>query len=274
MLKIAHPDISRFPSEISSFFAGANIYDSSHHSSSTIYYCDTGFYVKVDEKGALAEEARLGRIFHRMALGVEVAAYISQDMDFLVTRSAAGRTLASCLDDPQKACTILAETFQKLHNLHNLHNPHKLCSLNRPDSQKMEDIPVSSRYQRYMDAAGGDFSGGYYDISVSMDRFPIHSKEEAWAIMQANRGLLKPGTLIHGDACLSNIIWNHGQFESFIDFRMAGAGDRHIDLYWVAWSLQNTLQTGRFTDYFLDAYGRENFEYETLQTIAAFEVFG
>lgn len=256
MFKLVSPDISQFPSAVRSFFTGAKVYDCSHHSSSTVYSCDTGFYVKIGAKGALAEEARLGRLFHSMALGVEVAAYISESRDFLVTRSAAGKPLDSCLDDPKRNCEMLAKALRVLH------------------SQQTAGVPISSRYQRYMDAADGDFSGGYYDESVSMDRFPVHSKEEAWAILQANRGLLQPDTFIHGDVCLSNVIFSQGQFACFIDFSMSGAGDRHIDLYWVVWSLQNTLKTDRFTDYFLDAYGREHFDYETLKVISAFEVFG
>ena len=34
------------------------------------------------------------------------------------------------------------------------------------------------------------------------------------------------------------------------------------------------LKTDAYTDCFLDAYGRENFEYDMLRVIAAFELFG
>ena len=65
-----------------------------------------------------------------------------------------------------------------------------------------------------------------------------------------------------------------GRFSCFIDLAMAGLGDKHIDLYWALWSLQYNLGTEKYTDYFLDLYGRENFEYDMLRVIAAFEAFG
>lgn len=249
-------DTSQFPAEIQSVFSGANIYDSSCHSNAVVYYCDTGFYVKVDSPGELAREAGLGRIFHGRGLGVEVAAYISGERDFLVTRAAAGNDLTHCLDNPQKCCEILAGALRTLHG------------------QPTAGLPVSSRHQRYMDSADGDFSGGYYDESVLMDRFPVPSKKAAWEIMQSNRSRLNPDTLIHGDACLPNILFRNGQLDAFIDLNMSGTGDKHIDLYWAVWSMQYNLKTNRYTDYFLDAYGRENFDYEMLRVIAAFELFG
>lgn len=249
-------DAGSFPSELQRYFAGGNIYDSSGHSGARVYFCDTGYYIKTDTKGELAEEAALGRFFHGKGLGVEVTAYISADQDYLVTKCAAGQDLTHFLDDPKKLCARLADALRMLHG------------------QGIDGAPVSSRYRRYWDSANGDFSGGYYDESVRMDRFWISSKEEAWDILQANKNRLRADTLIHGDACLPNVIETGGKWETFIDFAMAGAGDRHIDLYWAIWSLQYNLKTDGYTDYFLDAYGRDAFDYEMLKVIAAFEVFG
>lgn len=249
-------DINQFPAEIQSIFSGANVYDSSSHSNAAVYYCDTGFYVKVDSPGELAREAELGRLFHSWGLGVEVAAYISRGRDFLATRSAAGKDLTHCLDETKKCCEMLAKALRTLHE------------------QPVAGLPVSTRYQRYMDSADGDLSGGYYDESVLMNRFPVGSKQEAWEIMQASRSWLKPDTLIHGDACLSNILFCNGKLDAFIDLNMSGVGDRHIDLYWAVWSMQDHLKTDRYTDYLLDAYGRDCFDYEMLRVVAAFELFG
>ena len=51
-------------------------------------------------------------------------------------------------------------------------------------------------------------------------------------------------------------------------------GDRHIDLFWGMWSLWYNLKTDKYTDRFLDAYGRDRVETEKLRIVAAFEVFG
>lgn len=249
-------NINDFPAELHKLLRSGNIYDSSCSSNAKTLYCDAGYYIKIDDKGELALEAELGKLFYDISLGVEVLQYISEDKDYLVTRSAAGEDLTHYLDDPKKLCEILAAALRRLH-----------C-------QSVDGVPVSSRLQRYFDSANGDFFGGYYDESVLMDGFRINSKQEAWDIMHANKGKLKADTLIHGDACLSNIICDNGNFSSFIDFSLAGRGDKHIDLYWAIWSLQYNLKTDQYTDYFLDQYGRENFDIVMLKVVAAFELFG
>ena len=52
---------------------------------------------------------------------------------------------------------------------------------------------------------------------------------------------------------------------------MAGRGDKHIDLFWACWSLQYNLQNEKYMERFLDAYGREAFDYELLRTVAALD---
>ena len=249
-------NINDFPAELHELLLLGSIYDSSCSSNAMTLYCDAGYYIKIDEKRELALEADLCARFYDIGLGVKVIRYSSADKDYLVTQSAVGEDLTHHLNDPQKLCELLASSLRRLH------------------SQPLCDTPVSSRHQRYLDSANGDFSGGYYDESVLMEGFRIHNKQEAWDIMQANKGKLKADTLIHGDACLPNIICDNGKLTSFIDFSMAGVGDKHIDLYWAIWSLQYNLKTDQYTDYFLDQYGRENFDHDMLKVVAAFELFG
>ena len=97
---------------------------------------------------------------------------------------------------------------------------------------------------------------------------------QKYDIIKKNKNYLCADTLIHGDACLPNIIQNNGVFSSFIDFNMSGVGDKHIDLYWAIWSLQYNLKTSAYTDMFLNMYGRDNFSEDMLRVIAAFEVLG
>ena len=249
-------NITDFPSELHELLLAGDVFDSSCSSNATTLYCDAGYYIKIDEKGELALEAALCDRFFNLGLGVKVIQYISTDKDYLVTQSAIGEDLTHYLENPTALCDLLASSLLRLH------------------SQPVDGAFISTRFQRYLDSANGDFSGGYYDKSVLMDGFRIHSKQEAWDIMQANKGRLRADTLIHGDACLPNVIAHNGLFDSFIDLGMAGAGDKHIDLYWAIWSLQYNLKTNAYTDYFLNQYGRENFEYDMLKAIAAFELFG
>jgi kanamycin kinase len=46
-----------------------------------------------------------------------------------------------------------------------------------------------------------------------------------------------------------------------------------MDLYWAIWSLEYNLKTDRYTDYFLDQYGRENIDFQLLKVVTAFESF-
>ena len=249
-------DIEKFPSEIRHLFKHAAVYDSSCSKDATVYYLDTGYYIKTDSPHCLLAEARMCKIFHSAGLGVEVIAYISADKDYLVTRAAVGEDLTHFLDYPEKLCKLLADALRNLH------------------SHPIFGIPTSERYTRYMEASTLNISDGCFDNHVLMDRYMIKSKEEAFEIMKKHRQSLDACTLIHGDACLPNVIQHDGNFSAFIDFNLAGIGDKHTDIYWALWSLQYNLKTEVYSDMFLDMYGRDNFDEEMLKVIAAYEFFG
>lgn len=204
----------------------------------------------------LANEARLSRLFYERGLGVEAIDYISTDKDYLFTRSAVGEDLTHYLHKPEKLCQILATALHVLH------------------MQPITDVPISQKYQYYMERANGNLDDGCYDEFLAVERFCVKDKEEAWELMQSGKKLLKADTMIHGDACLPNVLQYKDRFSTFIDFNMAGLGDKHIDLFWAIWSLQFNLKTDAYTDLFLDLYGRENFDEDMLRVIAAFELFG
>ena len=240
-------DLNDLPFEIHRFLRSGKIYDSSCSEDGQTLYCDAGFYIKTAPKGALALEAEMGKRFWRMGLGVEVMEYTSDDRDYLVTRSAEGEDLTHHLDDPENLCRVMADGLRILH------------------SQNIAGLPVSAKLREYTDASG-------FSEYLCMDYFGIHSREDALKIIGANQDRLKADTFIHGDACLPNIICRDGQFRTFLDCGFAGLGDRHIDLFWVIWSLQFNLKTEDYTDRFLDLYGRENVDFDTLKTVAALEM--
>lgn len=244
-----------FPKELLDFFKDAVIYDSSSGSAAKVLYLDTGYYLKVDDRGKLKKEAELTKHFFEKGLGVEVLTYISSDKDYLLTRSAEGKDATHYLDNPKRLCAVIAEIMQYLH------------------SQSYTDLPKSLKMHEYMESAE-DYSKGYYDESYLIPPFQIHSKEEAWNIMQTHKNDLKYDTLIHGDYCLPNVILDNWKFTKLIDVGTGGVGDKHIDIYWAIWSFAYNLKTDRYTDYFMDAYGRNNFDYDMLKVITAFEVFG
>jgi kanamycin kinase len=83
--------------------------------------------------------------------------------------------------------------------------------------------------------------------------------------------ILKCDTLIHGDFCLPNVIFDKGKFSAFIDLGGAGVGDRHIDIFWLIWSLNYNLGTNKYADYVLDLYGRDKIDENILKFVAEVE---
>lgn len=241
-------NIHDYPAELHPLLGAGEIYDSSSSPQAQTLYCTAGFYIKTAPKSTLSLEAELCRRFHSMGLGVEVTHYLSTDKDYFVTRCALGDDLLHHLDEPKTVCRILASALRMLH------------------SQPTQNLPVSALFRTYTepkDAPSNEF--------LPIKRFPISSKEEALQIIHASKHKLKADTLIHGDACLPNIICHEGNFSTFIDLGQAGVGDRHMDLYWAIWSLEFNLQTDDYTDYFLDLYGADAVDPDVLKLIAALE---
>lgn len=249
-------DILEFPEALRELLSSGEIYDSSCHSGAKTLYCDSGYYIKIDRKDALSREAALCQRFHRMGLGVEFVDYLSEDRDYMVTKEARGQALHHYQEDPQLLCRALAGALRELH------------------SRPVEDAPESVLLATYRRIAAGEQPRGDYGDIIRKYGFALSSPEEAWALIQANRDSLKGDTFIHGDACLPNIICQEDKLSAFIDVGNAGAGDKHMDLFWAVWSLRYNLKTDAYGDYFLDQYGRENFDYEMLRVVSAFEVFG
>lgn len=125
-----------------------------------------------------------------------------------------------------------------------LANPEKLCEALAEAMKYLHSRPIEN-----------------VPVSLCMD---IYAKGE-------NAGKLKQDTFIHGDFCLPNIILDNWKFSTFIDTGLAGVGDKHIDLYWVLWSLNYNLKTDKYTDYFLTQYGKENVDMELLKLVKQVE---
>lgn len=211
-------NIDDFPSELQYIFENTRVYDSSSHPSMTVLYSGNGYYVKIAEKGSLAREAKMAKLFERSGIGVDVVSVISDTKDYLVTRPAKGEDCTHYLNNPEKLCEVLAEAMKFLHG--------------RP----IKNVPVSACMETYADL-----------------------------------NFIKQDTFIHGDFCLPNIILDNWKFSTFIDLGFAGVGDRHIDIYWVLWSLNHNLKTDRYTDYFLDLYGKEDYDRDVLVKVAEIE---
>ena len=241
------------------YLADCPVFDSSCSRDARVIFLDRdgGLYLKSAKAGSLKQEAQMNAYFASLGLGPEVLEYRTEEQDWLLTRAVKGEdcTHADYLAQPERLAETMAEVLWDLH-----HRDHAAC-------------PVQNHTERYLRRATENHAAGGYDASLFPDNWGYASAEEAWAVVEANGKHLKTDTLLHGDFCLPNIMLDSWKPAGFIDVGGGGVGDRHVDLFWGAWTLNFNLKTDKFCSRFLDAYGRSHFEPELLKTIAAVEVF-
>ena len=119
-----------------------------------------------------------------------------------------------------------------------------------------------------------NFEKGEYDLSYLLPSVSKLTVREAYRLVNDNRAAFRSDTLLHGDYCLPNVILNDWSFSGFIDLDGGGVGDRHVDLYWGAWTLNFNLHTDKYRDRFFDAYGRDKVDLDMIDLVSAAEVFG
>lgn len=248
-------DPNDYPSCFRTLLQKGALYDSScSHEARVIFIdADGGMFLKSAPKGSLAREAELAKYFFDMKLGAEVLAYHSDERDWLLTARVAGEdcTHPDYLSEPKRLCDTLAHLLRTLHD-----RPTHSC-------------PVIHT-ARYLASAEYGYQSNRVDLSFG----DFASADEAWHFLQTHAHLLQTDTLLHGDYCLPNVVLNDWKFSGFIDLGNGGVGDRHVDLFWGAWTLHFNLHTDVYRDRFFDVYGREQIDPERLRVISAAEIFG
>ena len=247
------------PRELSEYLSEARIWDSSCSPEARVWYLEKGYgyYLKKSKKGSLANEAAMNAYFYKKGLGPEVVAYLSDAEDWLLTARVAGEdcTHAAYLEQPERLCDTLAQLLRALHE------------------QDTSDCPIRDRMSAYFATALQNYKKGEYDLSYCKS-FGFDSADAAYGFLEREKNRLCDRVLLHGDYCLPNVMLNDWRFSGFIDLGNGGIGDRHIDLYWGAWTLAYNLGTDRFRNRFLDAYGRDLADEEKIRIVAAAEAFG
>ena len=250
------------PKEVEKLTREAPVFDSSSSPEARVYFVKSdggGLYLKRAERGSLKREAEMGAYFYALGLGPEVIEYVADgEYDLLLTRAAVGDdcTAEKYLESPKRLCDKMGEVLRALHEL------------------DLKGCPAQNRLNEYLDTAEENYRLDRFDKSNFPDSFGYRTGKEAYTVMERDKHLLKPDALIHGDFCLPNIMLDDWRFSAFIDLGGAGVADRHIDLFWGAWTLQFNLGTDKYRDRFFDAYGRDKIEEEKIKVIAAIEVFG
>ena len=255
------PHLETFPPAFHSLLTEAPVYDSSCSPEAQVLFIqkDAGLYLKSGASGTLAREAAMTRFFHEKGLGTEVLDYRTEgERDWLLTLRVPGEdcTHADYVSNPERLCDLTAALLRELHE----------CDT--------AGCPIPDHTARYLALAEHNYRTGHYDTSLFPDNWGYASADEAWRVIESEGHLLKTDTLLHGDYCLPNIMLDNWNFSKFIDVGNGGVGDRHVDLFWGAWSLFFNLKTDRLRDRFFDAYGRDKIDLDLLRVVAACEVFG
>ena len=236
---------------------GVSLYDSSCSPEARVIYIDRdgGYFLKCAPKGSLAREAEMASYFHKKGLTAPVLSYLSAARDWLLTARVRGEdaTHACYLLEPARLAETTAMLLRELHET------------------DFSDCPVQDRMESYFATVEEHYARGETDLSYVPF---LSSAEEAYRVAMEGRTLLSSDTLLHGDYCLPNLILDDWKFSGYIDLGNGGVGDRHVDLFWGAWTLAFNLGTDRYRDRFFDAYGRDRIHEDALRVIAAAEAFG
>lgn len=235
-----------FPDEIVRYIKDVQIYDSSGCQSKTYYIeRDCGYFLKIAPAGTLEGDAVMDAYFSKKGLSAKVCEYISiGENDYLITERIRGKDgiTQKFLDNPAKIADAFGENLAMLHAV------------------DWNDCPRKGRTCQMFDEANHNYCYNKIDpwMLVYTD---IHIPQQAWQYMLDNRSALKEDVLLHGDYCLPNILLNDDySLGGFIDVGFGGAGDRHFDLFWGAWSLQFNVKSQAYQNRFFDAYGRQNID--------------
>ena len=253
-------DIDQFPSAIRQYLQNATIYDSSCSDTAKVYFVDNdeGFYLKISDKNTLQREAQMTEYFNSIGLGPKVMEYVSSERDMMITQRVSGEdcTYPDYLANPIRLCDTLAQIQLMLH------------------SKSTKDCPVKDKTKEYLSYAKGRCQKGFFDNSLVNNKTDVENAVNAMTTLNKYSHLLESDCIVHGDFCLPNIMLDNWKFSGFIDVGHAGVSDRHIDIFWTLWSLNFNLKTDRYTDRFIDAYGKDKVDKKALKAVLCAEMFG
>ncbi len=222
---------------------------------------DEGYYLKAAPHGALKREALQTRFFHSIGLGTEVLLYHREERDWLLTARMRGEdcTHAQYLCEPERLCTCIATQLRALHE------------------HSVKGCPIKHHSAAYCKTVEQNHAKGLFDASFLPAHLKKMTADEAFAFFRQGKQLLQDDTLLHGDYCLPNILLDDWRFSGFIDLGNGGVGDKHVDLFWGAWTIAFNLGKRHLPSYrelFFDVYGRDGIDFDRLDLIATAEAFG
>ena len=254
-------NIADFPVPFCHLLQNARVFDSSCSPEARVFFIDRdgGLFLKRAAAGTLKKEALQTRYFHEKGLSAPVLDYREENgFDWLLTARVAGEdcTHEDYLADPARLCDLIATRLRALHELS--------CA----------NCPVADHTANYVATVEKNNLAGIFDPSFLPPVMGDMDKNAAFSYFDAHKSALQTNTLLHGDYCLPNILLDNWEFSGFIDLGNGGVGDRHVDLFWGAWTLAFNLGTDAYRDRFFDAYGRDRIDLDLVDLVGVAECFG
>ena len=246
-----------FPASLRPYL-GEKAFDTSSSPEARVWFLPAhGLYLKRAPLGTLEREASMTSYFYNLGLSVEVADYLSDGCDYLLTVAGKGlpATDAHYLKDGHRLATLMGEGLRALHET------------------AADGCPVPDRTSDYLKTVTERYRAGVFDPTFLPEGMSL-TRDEAYGLVLDASPALRRDSLLHGDFCLPNILLCQDRITHYIDLGGGGVGDRHIHLFWGAWTLRFNLGTDAFRDTFFSAYGRELVDGEMLCAIAAADCFG
>lgn len=248
------------PATMRALIEGTPIHDSSSSPQARVYYADAagGLYLKRAAAGALAREATMTGYFHGLGIGARLLGYVGAEEDWMLTAALGGDdcTAARYLERPERLAETIGTLLRRLHETDASDCPMRDC-MDRCRADVEANVEARLRHP-----------------PEASQMFGHASVEEAYRVASEGLGGLTGRVLLHGDYCLPNIMLDDWRLSGYIDVGGAGVGDRHVDVFWGAWTLMFNLHTDRYRNRFLDAYGRDVIDEEALAVVGAAAVFG
>jgi aminoglycoside phosphotransferase len=169
-----------------------------------------------------------------------VAATTDDGRGWLVTGTADGRPahLGDRHLDPGQVVAAVAAGLRGLHAL------------------AVDECPFDAGWDRLDAEVGESLAAGRIDPAALPEPFCRYPAERLVELWRQGRPPPDDPVVVHGDACLPNLLVDGAAFTAMVDVGRLGVGDRHLDLAILHHSLHRNLGPQAVFGFY-DAYGRD-----------------
>ncbi len=235
-------DLSALPKKISSKLPkqGTEIAVIKDKPRSKVLCFDHKYYLKITADGYLQNEPEMTEFLSAFNLAPKVIAFYRKgEHGCLLTEAAEGKSALDLIrEKPKETLYTYGKILRKLHGL------------------PVNECPCENRAETMIKRAAGKFFEGRAEAGL-LEYCGVKTPSDAYSEMLLLAKHAGKPSVIHGDACLPNLIFGENRDDAkFIDCGNGGIGDRSYDLFWALWSIHFNLNTDRYDKDFWSGYGK------------------